>query len=147
MLTALSWLPPAPHDFREAARALKGDIAAGSDMGGVWQRLRSLALHALDEVHLPSLRIEDTVSQADIAALAAYVIDLPDSRWMGQNLLRRGRNLPVLSDLEEQVFDHGTNRLFSHNELVNADASSLPPNEAKALLYYRAFLEFINQAK
>jgi FkbH-like protein len=66
MLTALSWLPPAPEDFRGTLRGLKRDVAAGFDMGGLWQRLRSLASHALDEVQLSQLaRLVASLPEAD----------------------------------------------------------------------------------
>lgn len=55
MLTSLAWLPPAPEGFREAVRAVKRDMHQTSDTAGIWQRLKWLASHALDEVQLSQL--------------------------------------------------------------------------------------------
>jgi hypothetical protein len=101
---------------------------------------------ALSTQGMASMRLDDAVSQADIAAFAGYVIDLPAARFMGQNLLAQGRSLPVLSDLEEDLFDHASGRVFSRAEVTSADPSALPAAERKALLYYRAFLQYIYTA-
>src|SRR4051794_11868846 len=55
MLTELSWLPSPPEGYREAVRKLKREIQQSSDLEGAWERLKSLAGHALDEVQLAHL--------------------------------------------------------------------------------------------
>ena len=54
MLVDLEWLPPAPDDFRDRLRALRGELA-GDIRPNFYERLVSLAATALSEAQLTRL--------------------------------------------------------------------------------------------
>ena len=56
MLQELSWLPAAPENFRQLARALKQSASASPSWPDIWDQLKRLAAFALDEVQLSQLR-------------------------------------------------------------------------------------------
>jgi len=105
-----------------------------------------LTERALKATQSPPLRIDDVVSQAGLATLAAYVMNLDGARFMGDNPLGTHPKLPVLSDLEEDLFDPVAGQAYSRREIVGGDVESLPTTKRRDLLYYRAFLQFINSA-
>jgi phosphoglycerol transferase MdoB-like AlkP superfamily enzyme len=98
---------------------------------------------ALAAAGRPSLTIDRLVSQTDIATTLAAVAGV-DARLMGESLFAAHRQLPVLADLEEGVFDPVDERLFRRAEVVGVALRTLSPGERKAMLYYRAFLQYIN---
>jgi hypothetical protein len=68
-----------------------------------------------------------------------------DQRLMGEDLFKTERTLPVLADLEEGLFDPVSGHLFRRTEIVGArDARRRSEQERVALLYYRAFLQYVN---
>jgi arylsulfatase A-like enzyme len=98
---------------------------------------------ALEAEHLKALSIDHLTSQADVAAFLSYVAGLK-VRVMGENLFATHRTLPVVADLEEGVFDPVAGRLYPRRALTTAPPTTLQASERKTLLYYRAFLQFIN---
>lgn len=97
--------------------------------------------HALASQGMTNAQIAEPVSQTDIAALVGYVADM-DGRFMGENLLRKTRYLPVLATLEQDVFDPRAMRAYPRHLAAQATSSQVPAAEAKTLLYFRAFLQY-----
>jgi phosphoglycerol transferase MdoB-like AlkP superfamily enzyme len=88
------------------------------------------------------LTIETPVSQADIAALVAYVSGLTGGRFMGENPLRQSRELPVLATLEQEVFDPLAAQSYPRRVAASTPDVEANPQNAKTLLYFRAFLQY-----
>lgn len=97
---------------------------------------------ALADEALPNLMIEDPVSQADIAALVAYVKDVHGARFMGENPLGAARHLPVLATLEQDVFDPRAMRAYSRRVAARSAPVDTPADELRTLLFFRAFLQY-----
>ncbi len=100
---------------------------------------------ALRAIDAREVRLDHTVSQAGAAALAAYIVGLPDARFMADNPLRLHSQLPVVARLEESLFVPRLGRLFSEKDVARQVPPTSPPEERHALLFYRAFLEHIFQ--
>jgi len=103
---------------------------------------------ALETQGLANLRIDRLVSQADVAPLIADVLSI-SGRFMAEDPLLQERHLPVLSDLEQDLFDHESGRAFSSGDVttVETNAHALKPDERKALLFYQSFLQYIYQPR
>ena len=59
---------------------------------------------------------------------------------MRENLFQKTRILPVMADLEEDLFDANAGRVLTQEDLKTVGTEGLPPEQRKALLYYRALI-------
>jgi hypothetical protein len=87
--------------------------------------------------------VDETVrSQADAAALAAYVIGL-DTSFMGE-VPFGPRSLPVIAELEENLWVPAADAAVTRQEAASGVIhGEEPPSMRTARLYYRLFLDFI----
>lgn len=129
----------------------RADLYHGWPGGEIWRQTHinlvlagGLAEEALQSTGNEHLLFEHIVSQSDIAALLAHVSGT-NLQVMGEHPMRAPRTLPVLADLEEGVFVPGTGRLLTRDDLSQATPPRMNAEDRRALLYYRAFLQFINQ--
>lgn len=99
---------------------------------------------ALKAVNETQIELKQPTSQADIAALLAYVTDLKEARFMGENPFRLHRELPVVSILEETFFDPATGSVYRTEDAAKLSGDHLETARAPAVLYFRAFLQYIN---
>lgn len=89
----------------------------------------------------------ELVSQADVGGFLAYLLGLQDGSFLGETLFARARRAPVLSDLEQGLFNPGTGKFFSNRDVVDAVADGRPEDERLSLLYFRAFLQYISDRR
>lgn len=75
-------------------------------------------------------------SQTDVAALIAFIFGIDAARFMGEVPFGAARRLPVLADLEENVYFPAENTVLTRKEAAG-------PGDGMARAYYRLFLEFI----
>jgi hypothetical protein len=103
-----------------------------------------LTERALAALQAPNLVVDRLVSQSDVAPLIAAVVGLPDARFMGESPLRAARRLPVLSILEEDLFDPASSVAYRTSDAARRAVDDLDPARATPILYFRAFLQLIN---
>lgn len=89
----------------------------------------------------------EIVSQADVGGFFAYLLGLQDASFLGEALFAKARRAPVLSDLEQGLFNPGTGKFFSNHDVVDAVADGRPEDEQLSLLYFRAFLQYISDRR
>jgi phosphoglycerol transferase MdoB-like AlkP superfamily enzyme len=94
---------------------------------------------------LTSLRIEDAVSQADVAPWFAYLLGMNDQKFLGEPLLVRRRISPVVSDLGYGVYFPQNDFFVPRKDLLESDMKSNSAREKSDILYYRSFLHLLNK--
>lgn len=85
----------------------------------------------------------EIVSQADIAPTLAFLLGREDQMFQGE-LLFTSRRRPVVADFGPHVYFPATQLSLSRAKVLQADASSLTPEQQKARSYYRTFLEWLS---
>ncbi len=87
--------------------------------------------------------IDRVVSQADVAALGAYVLGFDGERFMGEDPLLPKRHLPVIASLEENVFFPELAVALTLEKAAQQGPEDEAPKMRAARLYYRLFLDYI----
>lgn len=103
-----------------------------------------LAGGLVERAGLAGTNINQTVSQADIAPLIAWITGQPNQRFMGEMLLTRERKRPVVVDLGGKIFDPDGGTTFSNQTQLIPPQRDLPLSQRTTLSYYRAVLNYIN---
>jgi hypothetical protein len=111
-----------------------------------------LAEKALRDLRLPSLLRDGLVSQVDISQFLADILGLQDFSSMGENPFHDKRQLPVLSRLEQHLFDPASQTLMDSSAWQSRpsfDVMAMPNEpswEAKErnLLFYRSYIDYIS---
>ncbi len=95
---------------------------------------------ALDKSRLKRLDINHIVSQVDLSQFIAETLDIKGFVGMGENPFVAHKVLPVLSRLEQSLFDPKAKRLFQTDEFRSS--SKLDQDEL-SIDFYRAYLDYI----
>jgi arylsulfatase A-like enzyme len=107
---------------------------------------------ALRDLRLPSLRRDSLVSQVDISQFLADTLGLQDFASMGENPFHDRRQLPVLSRLEQHLFDPEARTLMDPSAWQSRpvfDVTAMPDAAAREskernLLFYRSYIDYIS---
>lgn len=102
---------------------------------------------ALDKVGRRQIRIDQVVSQADIAALIASLVKIKNKRLFSENPFVEKRQLPVMAILEEEVFSPQTSESWKRGDLGQGTTRAGGQETLKTQLYYRAFMQFIGMPR
>lgn len=99
----------------------------------------------LADRQIHSIVRKELVSQADINGFFAYLFELKNSRFFGEALFLKKRRSPILSDIEQGLFNPKTGAFFTNLEVTEINLTDQPESERFGLLYFRAFLRYILQ--
>jgi len=101
-----------------------------------------IAEAALTNINSSSIVFDHVVSQADVAATLADLVELQDFLTMGKNLFDQGSDYPIMSQTEEGIYLPILDEFIPYSELN----SKLTPSDAPNWLYkfhYKAALEYL----
>ncbi len=94
----------------------------------------------LEKSGLPRLRVEETISQIDIAPFLAYIHGFRDFSSQGELLFGPKRKRPIVADLGASIYFPGLALEVGEEELLSGNKLPVAANERQAVLYYRGFL-------
>lgn len=98
----------------------------------------------LESLGMKPLIIEQPTSQAAIAPFIAALLSAQPSRYMAESLFSRHKlELPVLTDLGKDVFAPTADQLYKPEALKEVIQN--PEPQDRPLIYFRAFLNWIDQ--
>ncbi|HYX32972.1 MAG TPA: LTA synthase family protein [Oligoflexus sp.] len=100
-----------------------------------------LTQKALGTLQLSHLKRDELVSQVDVSQFLADTMGVDAFRGMGENLFRSARRLPVLSRLEQHLFDPASQTLLSPQAWQAPPASG---DGERNILFYRAYIDYIS---
>jgi len=100
-----------------------------------------LATQALNDLQLTHLQWNDLVSQVDISRLIADIMGLDEFPSMGENLFHTDRRLPVLSRLEQHLFDPAGQSLLDPKLW---QSRPLLGDGERNILFYRSYIDYIS---
>jgi hypothetical protein len=100
-----------------------------------------LAEKALQDLKLSQLKRDALVSQVDISRFLADTLGLDDFSSMGEDPFHSARRLPVLSRLEQHLFDPATQSLWAPNAW---QSRPLDGDAEQNILFYRAYIDYIS---
>lgn len=111
-----------------------------------------LAEKALRDLRLPSLQRDVLVSQVDISQFLADTLGLREFSSMGENPFHEKRQLPVLSRLEQHLFDPASHTLIDPSAWQSRplfDVTAMPDEASREskernLLFYRSYIDYIS---
>jgi hypothetical protein len=111
-----------------------------------------LAEKALRDLKLTSLRRDVLVSQVDISQFLADTLGLKEFSSMGENPFHDRRHLPVLSRLEQHLFDPESRSLIDPSAWQARplfDVTAMPDEPSievkeRNLLFYRSYIDYIS---
>ena len=104
-----------------------------------------LVEQVLKRKNLEAMTRMELVSQADIAGFFGFLFDVDEAQFFGESLFLLARRSPVLSDIEQGLFNPRTGRFFSKKELIEVDPALQPEADRLGILYFRSFLRLIMQ--
>jgi hypothetical protein len=100
-----------------------------------------LAEKALKDLELTHLKWEELVSQVDVSQFLAETLDLQDFTSMGENPFHQQRRLPVLSRLEQYLFDPASQSLLDPSTWRSRP---LMGESERNILFYRSYIDYIS---
>jgi hypothetical protein len=100
-----------------------------------------LAEKALRDLNLRSMKRTELVSQVDISQLLAETLGLHDFPSMGENPFREERRLPVLSRLEQHLFDPASQSLLDPSSWQSRPEAG---DSERNILFYRSYIDYIS---
>lgn len=103
-----------------------------------------LAEKALRDLKLTSLRRDGLVSQVDISQFLADTLGLKDFSSMGENPFHDRRHLPVLSRLEQHLFDPQSQTLIDPSAWQSRPDEASTQEKERNLLFYRSYIDYIS---
>jgi hypothetical protein len=96
---------------------------------------------ALKDLDLTSLKRDELVSQVDVSQFLADTLGLEDFPGMGENPFHEERRLPVLSRLEQHLFDPAGQSLLDPSAWQSRPAST---DSERNILFYRSYIDYIS---
>jgi phosphoglycerol transferase MdoB-like AlkP superfamily enzyme len=100
-----------------------------------------LAEKALRDLQLSHLKWDELVSQVDVSQFLAETLDLQDFTSMGENPFHQARRLPVLSRLEQHLFDPASQSLLDPSSWRSRPAGG---ESERNILFYRSYIDYIS---
>ncbi len=96
---------------------------------------------ALKELKLSSLKRDQLVSQVDISQFLADLLGLQNFSSMGENPFHEERRLPVLSRLEQHLFDPASQSLLDPSAWQSRPSDT---DSERNILFYRSYIDYIS---
>lgn len=90
---------------------------------------------------------KDFTSQADVAPFLAYLLDLQQSRFIGELPMTGKRRAPVMSDLGQGVYFPEHRILVSDKDLLVGSSKRPQSQKEFDTLYFRGFLQLLSGPK